>query len=321
MRRVLPWVGAFLVAALAGGGAVVALNATVLGPGDFVRIYLDALARGDAEGALSLPGVDAAGAGDTLLRDDVLTGIGDIRQVRDEALGEGRHRITMSWSSPAGDGETAFEVERIGTRLGLFPAWGFAESPVAVLDLAVRHDPRFLANGVAASTGRDSAGSVPLAVLVPGSYVLGHATTYLTADEVTVVADEGGATIEAAVEVRPGPAFGPALADAVATHLAACAEQTILFPTGCPFGRSIENRLASEPHWSIVHEPELEVEPGDFGTWIAGPAPGTAHLTVEVQSLFDGSVETFDEDVPFQARYLVAVGAGGLTVWNAPGAD
>ena len=59
MRRVLPWVVAFLVALAAGGGSVVALNATVFGPGDFVRIYLDALARGDAAAALALPGVDA----------------------------------------------------------------------------------------------------------------------------------------------------------------------------------------------------------------------------------------------------------------------
>jgi len=38
MRRVVTWVGAILVLALAGAGAVVALNAAVLGPGDFVRI-------------------------------------------------------------------------------------------------------------------------------------------------------------------------------------------------------------------------------------------------------------------------------------------
>jgi hypothetical protein len=31
-----------------------------------------------------------------------------------------------------------------------------------------------------------------------------------------------------------------------------------------------------------------------------------AHLVVEVRSLFDGTVSTFDEDVPFTASYLVA---------------
>ena len=56
MRRVLPWIVAFVLAIAAGGGTVVGLNATVFGPGDFVRVYLDALARGDAESALALPG-------------------------------------------------------------------------------------------------------------------------------------------------------------------------------------------------------------------------------------------------------------------------
>jgi hypothetical protein len=314
MRRVLPWVGAFLVALLAGGGSVVALNATVFGPGDFVRVYLDALARGDAQGALALPGVDAAGAGDLLLTDDLLVGLGDVRQVSDVALGGDRHRVTMAWDSPAGDGSTAFDVERVGTRLGLFPEWGFAVSPVAVLSLDVQHDPRFTANGVAETTGRDTAGSVSYAVLVPGAYVFGHDTTFLHARPVTVLADEVGAALTAEVDVEPTPAFGRALADEVRGLLTACATQHVLFPTGCPFGQGIENRVVSDPEWSIAEFPDLELEPGAFGTWHAGPAPGTAHLMVDVQSLFDGSIEPFDQDVPFQAEYTVAIDGGTLQV-------
>jgi hypothetical protein len=314
MRRLVPWVGAFLVALLVGGGAVVAVNATVFGPGDFVRVYLDAVGRGDAQSALAIPGVDSAGASDLLLTDDVLTGLSDVRQVRDEALGDDRHRITMEWTSPAGAGSTAFEVERIGSRFGLFPEWGFAVSPVAVLALDVQHDPRFTANGVQSATGRRTTGVAELAVLVPGSYILSHDTAFLRADDVTVVADEVGEVIDASIEVEPGPAFAEALADEVERHLDACAEQEVLFPTGCPFGQAIRNRVASEPEWSIERLPDLAVEPGAFGTWIAGPAPGTAHLVVEVQSLFDGDLSTFDQDVPFQARYLVAIAGDTLLV-------
>ena len=305
MRRLAPWIGAFLVAALAGGGSVVALNATVLGPGDFVRIYLDALARGDAEGALGLPGVTAGDLDPSLLTDDVLTGLTEIRQTADEPLGDDRHRVTMSWTSPGGDGTTAFEVERVGTRLGLFPEWGFAVSPIAELALDVRHDARYTANGVLATTGRTSDGAAAIAVFVPGSYVLGHDTTYLQADAVTALADEPGSRVTATVDVEPGPAFAPALTAALDAALEQCTDQQVLFPTGCPFGEAIIDRLASEPVWTIVHDPEPELEPGPFGTWIAGPAPGTAHLTVEVQSLFDGSLSTFDQDVPFQAHYSV----------------
>lgn len=317
MRRVVPWLVAFLVAVLAGGGSVVALNATVFGPGDFVRIYLDALARGDARGALALPGVDPGAAGAQLLRDDVLSGLTELRQVSDTPLGGDTHRVRFSWNSPGGSGTTDFEVERVGTRLGLFPEWGFAVSPVAVLELDVQHDPRFTANGVDATTGRDSEGSTDIAVLVPGAYVLGHETAFLEARPVTVVADEVGATVHATVDVEPAAEFGPTLARVVRQQLEACAEQQVLFPTGCPYGQSIANRISSDPIWTIVHVPEFELRPGPFPTWIAGPAPGTAHLEVEVTSLFDGSVSTFDEDVPFQARYAVSVTGDDLTVTEA----
>lgn len=317
MRRVVPWLVAFLVAILAGGGSVVALNATLFGPGDFVRIYLDALARGDARSALALPGVDAGGAGAQLLQDDVLVGLTDLRQIGDDDLGGDAHRITYSWSSPGGSGTTEFEVQRVGTRLGLFPEWGFAESPVAVLVLDVQHDPRFTANGVVTSTGRDSAGSTDIAVLVPGTYVLGHDSAFLEAEPVTVVADEVGAAVVTAVDVEPAAEFGPTLARVVRQHLEECGEQQVLFPTGCPYGQSIANRISSDPIWTIVHVPEFDLRPGPFPTWIAGPAPGTAHLEVEVTSLFDGSVSTFDEDVPFQARYAVTVTDDNMAVVEA----
>jgi hypothetical protein len=318
MRRVLPWVVAFLIAFAAGGGSVVALNATVFGPGDFVRIYLDALARGDARSALALPGVDAGAAGTQLLRDDVLAGIGDLRQISDTALGGDTHRIRYSWTSPGGDGVTDFEVVRVGTRLGLFPEWGFAVSPVAVLALDVQHDPRFTANGVATTTGRDSAGATDIAVLVPGTYVLGHDSAFLEAEPVTVVAGEVGATIDAAVDVEPAAEFAPTLARVVRQHLEECGEQHVLFPTGCPYGQSIANRVSSDPVWTIVEVPDFDLRPGPFPTWIAGPAPGTAHLEVEVTSLFDGSVSTFDEDVPFVARYAVTVQGDNMAVAEAP---
>jgi hypothetical protein len=315
MRRVLPWSVAFVLAIAAGGGTVVGLNATVFGPGDFVRVYLDALARGDAESALALPGVDAAGAEDLLLDDDVLTGLSGIRQLSDDDLGDGTHRVTFAWTAPSGAGTTAFEVERVGSRLGLFPEWGFAESPVALLTLEVQHDPRFAANGVDETTARDLAGAVEYAVLVPGSYVFGHDSTFLHATRVTVLADEVGAALDATLDVQAGPAFATALDDEVRKHLTSCTTQQVLFPTGCPFGKTITNRVVSDPVWTMVAFPDLEVEPGaEFGTWTAGPASGTAHLVVDVKSLFDGTVSTFDEDVVFEVSYTATIDGTTLRV-------
>jgi hypothetical protein len=319
MRRVLPWIVAFVLAIAAGGGTVAGLNATVFGPGDFVRVYLDALARGDAESALALPGVDAAGADDLLLEDGVLTGLSDTRQLTDDDLGDGRHRITFAWAAPAGDGTTAFEVERVGTRLGLFPEWGFAESPVARLTLEVLHDPRFSANGIEQNTGRDAAGAVDYAVLVPGSYVFGHDTAFLRASDVTVLADEVGAVLDATVDVQAGPAFASTLDDEVRAHLDDCSTQQVLFPTGCPFGQTITNRVVSDPVWTIAAYPELRIEPGtEFATWVAGPVSGTAHLVVDVKSLFDGTVTTFDEDVVFEVTYTSTIDGDSIAIVEGP---
>jgi hypothetical protein len=315
MRRALPWIVAFALTIVAGGGTIVGLNATVFGPGDFVRVYLEALARGDAQSAIDLPGVDAADSDDLLLDDDALSGLTGIRQLSDEDLGAGRHRVTFAWSAPAGDGTTTFESAREGTRLGLFPEWGFAESPVAHVTLDVLHDPRFTANGADESTGQDAAGPVAYAVLVPGSYVFGHSTTFLRADSVTVLADEVGAELEATVDVEPGPAFASTLADEVHEHLTECTTQTVLFPTGCPFGHQINDRIVSDPVWSMVVFPELTIAPGEeFGTWTAGPAGGTAHLTVDVKSLFDGTVTTFDQHVVVRVSYTCTIDGDTLQI-------
>lgn len=318
MRRVLPWIVAFALAFGFGGGAIVALNATVFGPGDFVRVYLDAIARGDAEGALSLPGVTAAGADDLLLEDDVLIGLTAARQVSDEALGEGKHRITVEWTAPSGSGTTSFDVERVGTRLGLFPEWGFIRSPVARLELDVQHDPRFTVNGVDETTGQTVAGAVPYAVFVPGTYVFGHDTVLLHASDVTVLADTVGTRLDTTLDVEAGPAFPAALATEVRRHLTDCTLQQVLFPTACPFGKTITNRVDSDPVWTMVAFPELDIEPGtEFGTWQAGPASGTAHLVVEVKSLFDGTVSTLDEDVIFEVSYLGRIDGDTLTITEA----
>ena len=47
-------------------------------------------------------------------------------------------------------------------------------------------------------------------------------------------------------------------------------------------------------------------------------APFTAHLVVDIQDLFDGSVSTFDEDLPFVAHYLVTILADDETLQILP---
>jgi hypothetical protein len=310
-RAVVAWVVVVVLAIGAGAGVVVALNATAFGAAGFVRVYLDALSRGDAADALSMPGVtvDPRVRADFLI-DDVLAGPTLVRDVTVAAGDDGTEIVTASWSRGDTDAVSTFTVERTGSRLGLFPDWAFAVSPVATLQLVVEHDARFDLNGIASSTVEPA----EFAVFVPGVYRLDHHSTYLEAAAVDVTADRPASTVAATIDVQPADAFLTALDSELRAELDACATQEVLFPTGCPLGHAIANRVVSTPEWSIADYPDPTVAPGlELGTWSAD-TEFVSHLTVDVKSLFDGSVSTFDGDLPVTATYLVTISADDSTL-------
>ena len=304
-----------LVVIAGGVGAVLALSATTFSASSFVRVYLDAVARGDAAGALALPGVTVADDVRTdFLTGDALDGLIGLREVAVEPGDDGTTLVSYAWSSRRGDGTSTFTVERDGVVAGMFPRWRFAVSPVATLRLAVEHDDRFRVAGVAARSGVE-AEPVDYALLVPGGYRIDHRSTYLRADDVDVLAERPGSELGATLDVQPALVFTIAVNAEVKASLDACATQQVLFPTGCPLGHAIANRVASPPVWSIAEYPEVRLEPGDeFGTWRVPPTEFTSHLTLDVQSLFDGSVTTFDRDLPATASYLVTILADDATL-------
>lgn len=310
-RAVVAWLVVFAIAITTSAGAVIALNSTAFGAAGFVRIYLEAIARGDAAGALAMAGVTAdPRAGTVFLTDAALAGISDLRELSVEADDDGREVVTFAWAAGDVEATSRFTVERTGSRLGLFPKWAFAVSPVASLELTVAHDARFDLNGVAAESG--AAGlAVTYAVLVPGVYRVDHDSRYLRAENVDVVADAAGSRLRATLDVQPKPAMLGEVTAHVRDRLSECATHDVLFPTGCPFGRAISNRVVSAPAWSILDHPPFTLEPGEtFGTWLVPSTEGVAHLVVDVQSLFDGSISTFDEDVRFTVSYLVTIRPG-----------
>lgn len=331
LRLIAPWLVAVSLLVASGAGVVVWLNATTFGAGGFVSVYLDALARDSVTEALSLPGVAAGTVGstgstgstgspgstgstgapsDALLRDGTLAGLSDLHQIGDDERG-GIHYVTFDWNAPHGSGTTTFQVERVGTRFGLFPEWEFAVSPLATVSLTVANDPRFTLNGVNELSAATTTTPVDYAVLVPGAYVFAHTSRYLTAAPVAVVADTVNERLSNTVDTEANPLFVRTVASLVQTQLTTCATQTVLYPTGCPFGQSVENRLASTPAWSIVHQPRIAITPGGpFGSWLIPSTAGTAHLTVKVTSLLDGSASEFDQDVPFPLQGDITLGTG-----------
>ncbi len=310
-RAVVAWTVIVVFAVAAATASVLVLNATAFGAAGFVRVYLEAVSRGDAAGALSMPGVVVdAGVRDDFLRDDALAGTTGIREITVAAGDAGTEVVTVAWTRGETDAASTFTVERTGSRLGLFPEWAFAVSPVTTLRLNVENDSRFTLNGIASAEG-----SADYALLVPGVYRVDHRSTYLKAVAVDLVADRPASELGATLDVQPAAAFTEALTARIREELDACATQAVLFPTGCPLGHAVANRVASTPVWSILEYPTITIEPDPgSGSWLVRDAELVAHLTVDIQSLFDGSISTFDDDLSFTASYRVTIGADDMTL-------
>ena len=280
---------------LAGGGTVVGLNATVFGPGDFVRVYLDALARGDAESALALPGVDAERRRRPRCSHDAsLGGLTDIRQLSRRR--PRRRRSTASpWPGrlPAASGTTSSRSngsarDSASSRSGASPS-----ARVAVLTLDVQHDPRFTVNGVAESTNRDRGRRGRLRRPGPG-LVRVRARHHVPARRRRSRCSPTG---RARSWMRRSTSHAGAGVRDRSRPTRCAGTSTTAPPSRCcsrPAARSARrSRTASSPTRCGRSSPSRSstIAPGHaFGTWVAGPAPGTAHLVVEVKSLFDGSV-------------------------------
>lgn len=307
MRRELIILSIATAAILAAfGGTVLVLGATLYSASGFVGSYLDSLARRDVAGALDLVGPQASGdTSDELLTATALPELTDLALVSDETDAQGIHRVVYSFTSDGKAGESTFTVRPQGTLLGLFPTWSFESSPLGVLQVLPRHGAAFTVNGVAVVAPEQDRPS-PYRVFVPGTYELAGDTRYLAAEPVQVLASQPGAAVISSVTLQPTAAFIAEVQRQLNEYLDDCATQTVLQPTGCPFGEQISNRITSTPTWSIAHYPRVTLVPGTQpGSWLMPPTDAAAHLKVDIRSLFDGTVSTFDEDVPFGSSYVV----------------
>jgi hypothetical protein len=308
MRRELLRMGIILgIILVAFAAVVVALNLSLYSAGGYVRGYLDALARADAAGALELSGrpAESAEASDALLRAEAISRLEEIELVNDETGDDGVHRVTYAYEADGVSARSTFEVRQTGALFGLFPTWEFAVQPIGVLRVTAQNDPRFTANGIdlVAPAANAPAG---YSVFVPSVVTLSHETTYLQSRAQRVPVADATAPVDARVEVEANAAFVQQVQGELDDFLDECATQRVLLPTGCPFGQEIANRIVTEPVWSIAEYPEVTIVPGpEPSTWLVPRTQGAAHLLVDVRSLFDGSISTFDRDVPFTVAYSV----------------
>lgn len=303
-----------------------AINREFYGSSGIVNGYLQALAQADTAAALRFDGVTVPDEGSRALLDSAaIAGVSDIRIVSDVPFGDQARLVTASFMIAVGEAtprrlESTFRVAPAENRFWLFESWQFVDSPIGTLDVRVLNDSAFRANGMQVDTpGTALAGdSTAYLVFTPGLYRLDHESRYLTATPRDAVVAQIGEHAQVSVEVTAKPAFVDRVQSELDAFLDACTEQAVLFPKDCPFGHFISNRIITEPVWSITEYPVVQINGTGTG-WLVPRSPGSAHLRVDVQSIFDGSVAPFNEDIPFTVSYAITfTPSGSLSITALP---
>jgi hypothetical protein len=312
-RLAIRWGVVFGVLLLAFAGTVITLNSTLYSAAGFVSSYLDALTRHDLHGALDMPGVEhPPDALPDLLVPDALGPLVGYSLVSDEGVGA-EHTLVFDVQF-TGDArqQVEFWVEHTGQRMGLFSGWQFSRSPIGVLEATPLHAADFDVNGVPVTSPNGANQPARFQVMTPGVYTLSHESMFLRAEPATFLAASSAAATPAELDIQASPALVEQVNTELASYLDDCATQQVLQPTDCPFGQTMSNRIEGLPAWSMVQYPQVTIVPSsEAGVWLVPPTPAAAHLTVEVRSLFDGSLSTFDEDVPFQVEYTITFPSDG----------
>jgi len=314
-------IGVLLVAALAAGAA--SLYREFYSPRAFVLHYLELLQEHRTAEALAIPGVavdsaelEAASlpttASEALLRPDALAALSDATVIGESVDGD-QTRVTVSYAAGGYTGETTFSVQP-DTTGGLLPRWRFARSPLSVMKLTVEGSMRFAVNGFEVDKRQvsidgadvDPTAAIPLLVFSPGLYSVDVDTAISATPGVAVLADAPLAGIPVDVQAQPTEEFVSVVQQRVEDFLTDCSQQKVLQPTGCPFGFTVRNRIDDAPTWSIVEQPDVTVVPDGAG-WRIPSTKAVAHIVVDIRSIFDGSVRTVEEDVPFRVDGQITV--------------
>ena len=323
LAAVAGWLGLAMLLVGAFLAALGALNQTIYGASNFVERYLEAIADDDIAAASTTPGValDAAELTAMGLPENVSTamfrsgvveaGPEDVRIVSDVANPDGTHSVTASYLLDVSIIETTFDVRPIAPLYGVLNRWEFSTSPLTVVDVTAAHNPLFTVGTLtldtrATKTGDELAAftqTAPYLAIAPAVYEFGYTSTLLEAVP-TSMAVAPASRYAVGVDSLPTATFVERVQVKLDDYLAQCATQQVLQPAGCPFGIEIDDRVVSPPVWTMVTNPPVTLAPGETAFEMP-PTEGVAHISVELQSLFDGDFYTLEEDRPF----LVALSA------------
>jgi hypothetical protein len=241
----------------------------------------------------------------------------DVRIVSDVSNPDGTHSVTASYRLDVSIIETTFDVRPIAPLYGVLNRWEFSTSPLTVIDVTAAHNPLFTVGTLTLDTRATKSGdeltaftqTAPYLAIAPAVYEFGYTSTLLEAVP-TSMAVAPASRFAVTVDSMPTTTFVDRVQVKVDDYLAQCATQQVLQPAGCPFGIEIDDRVVSPPVWTMVTNPPVTLAPGETAFEMP-PTEGVAHISVELQSLFDGDFYTLEEDRPFQLALSASIRPDG----------
>ncbi len=291
---------------------ILALNVSVYSATGFVSSYLKALETGDY-------GLAAAKAGLTRAPQILPEGgsvLENSRIVGTTSLPTGELVVQADYELQGDTYSTVFVVTQGEPLLGFFNTWTFAREPLGTVQFAVIGDRRVTVNGTPLSVG-DLGIPPTTTVFIPGLYQSSLDTEWVQAEPVASVLTEVGESVNVRLVATPTNSLVETTTNAVEAYLDGCVEQAVLQPAECPFGVSISDRVLGAPQWTVLDYPTLELRlSADRATWTMVAESGVAEVSVQVQSLFDGSITEYRETQTFDVIGVVRGTASDQPVLN-----
>ena len=309
------WGGAASAILALGALAFAIVVAQTTSPDAHVARYLEALARDDRASAARLAGLQPTAA--LPLGDEVEPSIRRIISVTPER--DGTVTVLAEYGDEGDAERVPFSLEPAPPLLGFIPSWAFEQSPVTTLDVGSDHHDQITVGEQVVTTA--AAGQTArVRVFIPARVTVRLQDPLLRAESVSVRMTTAVQT-PVILAVEPSARFARSVQQHIDRLLDECATQTVLLPTGCPFGVEIDDRVINSARWQLTESPAISLTTGErAGVWLIS-GDGEARLMVSVQRLFDGTIDERDDRVAFAVRGEVVFQPDGpvLTVFSPEG--
>lgn len=305
IRAAAAWLFGLLLTLTVGIITIQLVNASLYGPQQPIREYLQAMRDGDGSRALGLLRANLPQASPALLDSQALkqaaTGIGNVEISAPQDIGGRQMRINVTYSADGVTHNTGFIVEPAGTQWMFFSKWRFVPSTLPVINVSVVNSEIAQVNGLTVST---PGGKGSFAVFFPGIYRAELKGPLFEAPVRTVLVENGKSAPQMiSLVTQPTQELTDQVNARLRDYLDGCSKQAVLLPTGCPLGWSTSNWVASPIKWTITKYPQAHIS-AYGGTWSIAPLSFKARITFTEQNNQTGamSIVNKEESYGFSAK-------------------